>query len=1051
MRSNMRNLGLALIVAVASGVLVPSPVQAVNAFHEDFTTSVLQDPFLTDLNWSIADGEIRLSPFSMTEILYWNTTGNCRDITISGGYAYLADYAEGLRILDTTNPYLPFVVGRFDSPGYVTAVAVQGDYAYLADAHLGLKVVDITDPTSPTLISSLDSTTGSTQDIVVDGNLVYLACYTDGFQVLDVSDPVNPVHIDSFNGLSSVNGLDLEGDLLYVTDNNTGLWIFDVSDPLTITMVGWYDGPGDSRQVFVDGNRAYLADHSILVVLDVTDPTAPTLLGTKATGGLIGDVVVVGEYAYVADFNRGLALMDVSDPAAIEEITVTSMATGAVRVAVSGDVAYAAAGTNGLMSFRASASIPLDLFGGNDFPFGFQEPVVEGHLTFVPCVVNGMMIYDLSDPANLTHVGAFREDGVSYTTLALAVKGDYAFLADNNQGFLIVDISDPGNPFLVNQYAGSFQDIAIQGNTAYMVGSSFINAFDITDPTAISLMDDYTPSYSPSAVAVDGRYVYVAVYFGGVDVLEFNPITESFSLLGNLDTSYAVDVVINGDVLYVADSAAGLKVLDVSNPTLPSQIGSYVAQDQVRRLCLDGADLYLSQGAFGIQRVSVSDPASPQLLDTYNPGIQNFGVAVSGDYLVLGNQSNGLAVVTANQRNFDGGANHAGSTVFNTPGREIIQARVFTTAVEDVAWALSSNGGSVWEPMFGDGTWSTLSVPATELQWRSTHSVIDPRQNPSCSDLQIEWLYDIPEIATVSDVPGDQGLQISLAWQRSGFDHVGSAAPIIDYSVYRKIEGTVAQDAEKAYPPGDWHFVMTVPADAEDNYAVVVPTLGDSTITDGQHLSSFFVRARTATPGVYYDAAPVDGYSVDNLAPSVPAGLKMQAADLLAWDEITDADFRYFTVYGSEAIVLDATAVLVGNTTGLSLDVSGQTSKYLLVTATDFAGNESEPAILNQASGVGDGSLPSRFSLHANYPNPFNPTTVIRFDLPVDSPVRLRVFDVSGRVVRTLVDGRTMAAGRHDEIWGGIGDAGEPSAAGVYLYRIEAGDFTDTMRMTLIK
>ncbi|MDZ4698333.1 MAG: DUF5060 domain-containing protein [Rhodothermales bacterium] len=90
-------------------------------------------------------------------------------------------------------------------------------------------------------------------------------------------------------------------------------------------------------------------------------------------------------------------------------------------------------------------------------------------------------------------------------------------------------------------------------------------------------------------------------------------------------------------------------------------------------------------------------------------------------------------------------------------------------------------------------------------------------------------------------------------------------------------------------------------------------------------------------------------------------------------------------------------------------------------------------------------ALPDAFSLEANYPNPFNPSTVIRYALPEASVVRLEVFDLTGRSVAVLMDG-PQPAGAHEVVF----DA-TTLPSGVYLYRIEAGSFSKTMRMTLVR
>lgn len=98
----------------------------------------------------------------------------------------------------------------------------------------------------------------------------------------------------------------------------------------------------------------------------------------------------------------------------------------------------------------------------------------------------------------------------------------------------------------------------------------------------------------------------------------------------------------------------------------------------------------------------------------------------------------------------------------------------------------------------------------------------------------------------------------------------------------------------------------------------------------------------------------------------------------------------------------------------------------------------------------GETSTARAFFLEQNHPNPFNPTTGIRFRLPLVSHARLDVFDVTGRIVVTLAD-RRLDAGDHLIAWDGKDSGGRPVASGTYFCRLRAGDFTDTKKMTLLK
>lgn len=100
---------------------------------------------------------------------------------------------------------------------------------------------------------------------------------------------------------------------------------------------------------------------------------------------------------------------------------------------------------------------------------------------------------------------------------------------------------------------------------------------------------------------------------------------------------------------------------------------------------------------------------------------------------------------------------------------------------------------------------------------------------------------------------------------------------------------------------------------------------------------------------------------------------------------------------------------------------------------------------LTSVQGARENVSPIEFDLRQNYPNPFNPSTTISYDLPARSHVTLRIFNVLGQEVATLVNGE-VEAGRHQVWW----DARRLSS-GVYVYRMSAGDFVETKKMILVR
>lgn len=99
---------------------------------------------------------------------------------------------------------------------------------------------------------------------------------------------------------------------------------------------------------------------------------------------------------------------------------------------------------------------------------------------------------------------------------------------------------------------------------------------------------------------------------------------------------------------------------------------------------------------------------------------------------------------------------------------------------------------------------------------------------------------------------------------------------------------------------------------------------------------------------------------------------------------------------------------------------------------------------------VADLPLPNAFDLQTNYPNPFNASTFIRFTLPTSDQVSLRLFDINGRHLHTLLE-RVMPAGAHAIHWDGRDHQGKAVASGVYLYRLHTGKQKITRKMTLLR
>ncbi len=156
--------------------------------------------------------------------------------------------------------------------------------------------------------------------------------------------------------------------------------------------------------------------------------------------------------------------------------------------------------------------------------------------------------------------------------------------------------------------------------------------------------------------------------------------------------------------------------------------------------------------------------------------------------------------------------------------------------------------------------------------------------------------------------------------------------------------------------------------------------------------------------------------------------------------ELSDADGKYGELLSGETITLafNSNAPLR----------QGYVRDFVLETTGRYTGHQSRTSFRKSESTKS--FVPTKFELVGNYPNPFNPTTSIVYDIADRSDVRISIFNSLGQLVREFNEG-VRAQGRYTLTWDGKNDAGKQAPSGVYVYQLTAGQFVQTKKMTLVK
>ena len=608
------------------------------------------------------------------------------------------------------------------------------------------------------------------------------------------------------------------------------------------------------------------------------------------------------------------------------------------------------------------------------------------------------------------------------------MSGNFAYIADGMNGALVLNVSNPAAPFMVHNIS--------------------------------------VPNVS-SGIAVSGRNVFVAHGGQGLRTFTINPSNGNLQFQGNITFAGNANYVsVVGSTVFVADG--DLEIVDVTNMSNPFLWATVSTPGDAQGVWAAGNLAYVADGILGLRVIDVSNPNTPTLVSSYDTPGTALGVVAAGSRAFVADADFGLRVINVlqNQLNFAG--NIGQSLALDQTADNVVYARLTANAI-NTTWQLTADGGTNWLAATPGGPW--VSVSGSDVRWKAVIATVpNPPATAGASDVTVEWLYRFPVVKSIADVGHDQGGQVRITWMKSANDVVGASPQIIEYAIYRRIDAGYKPgvDASSIQPLGaalaGWDFVTTVPAEAEDEYSVVVPTIGDSTIATGQHWTAFLVRARTATIGLFYDSYPDSGYSVDNVSPSAPNGFVVayheNGTNALDWNDSTSPDFDYFKIYRSTDpnfapgfAPLGATTTLVATTVVSAwndpdYDTAGI---YYKVSAVDFAGNESVAASPTATTGIGPMPIPAKFALKVPEPNPSRGTTHLEFLVPQSGHrVRIDVFGVNGGLVKSLIDG-PEAAGTHTATWDGRDARGRMVPAGMYVIRMQAADFTGMHKVLLVR
>lgn len=711
-------------------------------------------------------------------------------------------------------------------------------------------------------------------------------------------------------------------------------------------------------------------------------------------------------FARSAVITAGFALLTSLTILANDEISLSytgsALYSNYTDIVVVADKAYCVS-PFGLVVFDVGNPAAPSFIAKEYLPYAEAIAVADNH-AFVARGLHGLTLLDISNPADPVATGQCNTRGFAQ---AVEVSGNYAYVAEADSGLSVFDISNPSAPtFLAKiDLPGYANDVVLQGQYAYVAsrheGFSIINISAPGVPTLVKQGGPMTWS-----AKIQGNLLYTVGRWGSAQIWDVSvPATPQFVSVLSSGTCWALDL--QGNLAFVVDSGKGIHIVDVTDPVHPSEASVFAPTGKsgiyLNVACANGF-IYAVDQRYGLVVFQAINPQLPGVVGQLVAGV-NFSIELAGDRVFLCQAAGGLRPINVADRNAPSPRNRVATPDW-----------AYHSALQgNILYVACSFGGLQVFDVSGPGAPVLISSYPT---------------NMLIYDVVVDGTYLYMTVTNTTTYGALQILNISDPYNPtlvSTFQTASAAWGICKQGqfCYVATDGLDIVNVSNPVSPFRAGFQGGL------RRAKVVEVRGAlALITDdfGLHLYNVYnpsqitlFSSMTQSPlwdfDMYYTyifiAHDYLGMDVYDLAdPAHPRFVDHWSFPGKIYDVKTDGHYLYLAA-GSAFLV------------------------YRIDSPTDVRD--------------GPGSIiPQSHALSQNYPNPFNSSTTIAYELATRQHVNISVYDILGRLVRTLVDD-TRSAGSYRIDWDGTDASDRFVASGVYLYRIRTDAFHQARKMVLLK
>jgi hypothetical protein len=562
--------------------------------------------------------------------------GIISQICISGDLAYITHFEEnGLQILDLTKPDEPQKLGYLTSdtfPRFVNGIQVKDGFAYLAEWQTGVRIIDVRDSNHPVFLSP-PTNTSTPNGIFIGNNFVYIADGTSGgLRIFEISFPTPEKPVLITRGAINTPGDALDvfvtSGTAFLAEGKEGLRIYDVQDPDHPSFLGEYVDPQERyfSRIVVQGNLIFLSGSATLLIIDVSNPEEPVLKGETTIlhylakclvrdiylftiGNLDGlkildvsnlsNLTELSEYpfsgrifgvrafanrAFLADGFYGFRILKVNNPDKISVIYEEELDGISFKIFYKDGYAYLANISEGLQIFDVRPHVPPDLLTTCCVTSKTRDVFIQDNLAYLACETDGLQIIDVSLPEHPEPKGSCETPGNAYE---VCVSGNYAYVANLTGSLQIINVSNPLHPTLegdLETTQGAVTGVCYYNDLVYFLNPYGLYIVDPQNPAKPEIVGTYLSEKSRYlfGVSVIADLAFIGTKNEGLEIIDVSDPSSPTLVTALVIPGMAsdIDIHINQGLAYLANKSGGLYILGFSKiPNPIYMINSILGRD----------------------------------------------------------------------------------------------------------------------------------------------------------------------------------------------------------------------------------------------------------------------------------------------------------------------------------------------------------------------------------------------------------------------------------------------------------------------------------------